>query len=243
MSYVIVDLLNKGEDIISYHMSIKNIEKEKQIRMSLFKITHEIKNPIAVCKGYLDMFDVNNQEHSKKYIPIIKNEIKRTLILLEDFLAMTKIKINKDLLDINFLIENSIDEMESILKANNISINLDLIDDEIYVMGDYNRLMQVFINIIKNSIEAIENKKGVITIKEEIKKKQIYIYIEDNGKGINKETLKQLGMPFYTTKTNGTGLGVSLSKEIINAHNGTMKYFSKENEGTKIQIVLPLYKN
>jgi len=72
--------------------------------------------------------------------------------------------------------------------------------------------MQVFINIIKNSIEAIENKKGVITIKEEIKKKQIYIYIEDNGKGINKETLKQLGMPFYTTKTNA---GLSNTQRII----------------------------
>ena len=56
---------------------IKEIEKQKQFQNSLFKITHEIKNPIAVCKGYLDMFDVNNQEHSKKYIPILKEEIER----------------------------------------------------------------------------------------------------------------------------------------------------------------------
>ena len=55
-------LLEKGEEIIKYHLSIKELEKEKQIRNSLFKITHEIKNPMAVCKGYFDMMDINNND-------------------------------------------------------------------------------------------------------------------------------------------------------------------------------------
>ena len=71
ISVSILYLLQKAEDIVSIHMSLKEIEKEKQIRNSLFKITHEIKNPIAVCKGYLDMFDKNNNKHVDKFIPII----------------------------------------------------------------------------------------------------------------------------------------------------------------------------
>ena len=67
----------------------------------LFQITHEIKNPIAVCKGYLDMFDVNNKEHAVKYIPIMKEEISRTLYLLEDFLSMNRLKVHKEIVDIN----------------------------------------------------------------------------------------------------------------------------------------------
>ncbi|MFA7688899.1 MAG: hypothetical protein WCX96_02280, partial [Bacilli bacterium] len=72
ISYFILIGLKKTEELTSLHISIKKLEKEKELQKSLFMITHEIKNPIAVCKGYLDMFDVNNKEHARKYIPIIK---------------------------------------------------------------------------------------------------------------------------------------------------------------------------
>ena len=73
------------------NMTLKELEQEKQIRESLFKITHEIKNPITVCKGYLDMFDVEDKKKSEKYVSILKDEIKRVLVLLEDFLSINKI--------------------------------------------------------------------------------------------------------------------------------------------------------
>ena len=85
LSYLILEILNQCENTIDLNVSLKELEKEKELRKSLFKITHEIKNPIAVCKGYLDMFDYNNKEHSERYIPIIKQEIDRTLTLMNDF--------------------------------------------------------------------------------------------------------------------------------------------------------------
>ena len=103
-------------------MNIKEIERNKQIKTSLFRITHEIKNPIAVCKGYLDMFDKDNQDHFKKYIPILKDEINRTLLLLEDFLAMNKVKINKDIIDINLLIEEVVKNIKMLCTKNNIEL-------------------------------------------------------------------------------------------------------------------------
>lgn len=236
-------LLKKSEEILSIHSKIKKIEKEKQLHLSLFKITHEIKNPIAVCKGYLDMYDENNIEKTKKYIPIIKEEIDRVLILLEDFLSMNKQKINKDILDINMLLEEVINSMNILFKNKHIKIESEILEDEIYINADYNRLTQVFINILKNSVEALENKKNPkIKIWTETNKNNIKINIKDNGVGMTKEILEKIKEPFYTTKQKGTGLGVSLSSEIINAHSGKMEYYTKPNKYTLVTITLPLEK-
>ena len=238
---IIIYFLNKTEEVLKLHMNIKEIKHNEQIHTSLFQITHEIKNPIAVCKGYLDMFDSENPNHFKKYIPILKDEINRTLLLLEDFLAMNKVKINKDIIDINLLIEEVIKNIDMLCQKNNIKLTTKIIDDDIYINADYNRLTQVFINLLKNSIEAIpKDKNGKIIVHERMKENHIIITIKDNGKGMSKELLNKIKAPFYTTKQRGTGLGVSLSDQIIKAHNGTLNYESKEGEYTKVTITLPI---
>ena len=241
ITYLIIYMYNKGEDIIKLHMSIKELENDKQIRDSLFKITHEIKNPIAVCKSYLDMFDINNKEHIK-YINILKEENEKILLLLQDFLAMNKIKIQKEILDINMLLEDVVDQLTPLLKGKNIKFDYDIALDEVFIEGDYNRLNQVFINMIKNSVEALDGiKKPKISLNHKIDGNKFIISIEDNGSGINESDMERIKEPFYTTKKNGTGLGVSLSCEIVSAHDGTLEYFSKVNEGTKVVISLPIY--
>lgn len=230
-------LIKKGDDIIKYHMNVKKLEENEQIQMSLFKITHEIKNPIAVCKGYLDMFDTNNLEHSKKYIPIIQSEIERTLLLLQDFLAVSKLKIEKDILDINMLLENVVYNFKTIMKDKKINLDFKIDEDqELFINGDYNRLSQVIINVLKNSIEAV-NLNGNIEIKVEEIANKVKIRIKDDGVGI--KDIDKIGEPFFTTKKNGTGLGVSLSQEIVKAHGGKIKYVSKLNQGTLVIITLP----
>ena len=186
--------------------------------------------------------DINNKNKVKEYIPIIKSEIDRLLNLLQDFLLVNNSSINLDIMDINMLIEDVIKKERSLIENKNIKLKLNLIDDEIYINGDYNRLSQVLINIIKNSIEAIDNDNGIIKIKNIIKNNYINIIIEDNGYGISEKNLKMIKEPFYTTKNRGTGLGVSLSDEIVKAHNGILIYDSKESRGTKVTIKLPLMK-
>ena len=242
ITYLIIYMYNKGEDIIKLHMSIKELEQDKQIRDSLFKITHEIKNPIAVCKSYLDMFDINNKDHIR-YINILKEENEKILLLLQDFLSMNKIKIQKEILDINMLLEDVIGQLTPLLKDKNIKFDYNISLDEIFIEGDYNRLNQVLINMIKNSVEALDTtKEPKISLNYQINDNHfIIIIIEDNGCGIKSDEIERIKEPFYTTKKNGTGLGVSLSYEIINAHNGILEYFSKENVGTKVVITLPIY--
>lgn len=244
LSYLImvfvIFILKKGDDILKYHMTFKELEKEKQIRLSLFKITHEIKNPLAVCKGYLDMLNTNNLEQCNRYIPIIKEEIDRTLLLLQDFLSVSRIKLELDMLDINLLLEEALNSLETLLKEKNIKLEFNE-EDEIYINGDYNRLMQVLINIVKNSIEALEDREnGLISVKTKVTDNDVYIYFIDNGIGITEENLKKISEPFFTTKVKGTGLGISLSYEIIEAHKGKIKYESEYNKGTKVTIKIPL---
>ncbi|MBR2840958.1 MAG: HAMP domain-containing histidine kinase [Bacilli bacterium] len=239
ISSVIIYILKRGENITNIHIQIKELEKEEKIKKSLFQITHEIKNPIAVCKGYLDMYD--EKKDFNKYIPILKEEIDRTLILLEDFLSMNRQKIKKDILDINMLLEEVVDNMEMLIKNEKIDLKADIDEDEIYVNGDYNRLTQVLINIIKNSIEALNNRKSpTIKIWTKTEDKYINIYVEDNGEGIKREVMEKIKEPFYTTKLKGTGLGVSLSDEIIKSHRGSLDYSSEEGKYTKVKIKLPL---
>ena len=238
VTYIVFFMLKKSSEIIRFQRELRNLEEEKELRISLFKITHEIKNPITVCKGYLDMFDYEDTKKGKKYINIMKSEIKRVLVLLEDFLSINKIKIEKDIIDINLLLEEVTNNFIPILKEKNIDRKFNISKDELFIEADYNRLNQVFINVIKNSIESIGS-NGLIKINLNKTKDSLEIKIEDTGIGMDKDELKRISEPFFSTKENGTGLGVFLSKQIIEAHDGTIKYTSKKYVGTKTIITLP----
>lgn len=229
-----------GRSIMSTHTTFKELQQEKQIRLSLFKITHEIKNPIAVCKGYLDMINVRDQRQVERYIPIIKSEIERLLSILEDFLLINKSNLNKDIMDINMLLEDTLDKVKPLLKEKNIDVNMDTSEDEVFINGDYNRLSQVLINLIKNSIESISD-NGLITFTSKISNNKYNLVICDNGCGMTEDVLDKIKDPFFTTKKRGSGLGVALIYEIIEAHNGSINYESEYNIGTKVTITLPLY--
>lgn len=236
---LMVYLFTLMDNVLNLFREITDIEKEKKITESLFKITHEIKNPIAVIKGYLDMFDTSNMEHSKKYIPIMKSEINRTLTLLQDFLSISKITIEKDLMDVNMLLEDTISSLKPILNNRNVVVSYNVSSNEIYINADYNRIKQTLINIIKNSIESIQ-KNGHIKVSTILNKGYVDIIIEDNGCGMSKSELTKIKEAFFTTKEKGTGLGIYLSNEIIRQHDGEMNFESEIDYGTKVTIKLPL---
>lgn len=239
LSFGILYLFSLGDKIVNLYGEVKNMAREREIKNSLFKLTHEVKNPIAVCKGYLDMLDVNDPVKLNKYIPIIREEVDKSINIMTDFLEYSKIKIDKESIDINLFLDDIYDEYKLLFKDNNIDFKYMGSDDVVYIMGDYNRLRQVFLNIIKNSIEAISD-NGKIILGSYIKNNKIYIYVDDNGCGMDSDTLTKIKDMFYTTKKNGTGIGVSLSNEIIKAHNGELVYQSVLGKGTKTLVILPL---
>ena len=160
---------------------------------------------------------------------------------MNDFMEFSKIKIEKDYVDVNMLLEELESDLNLLIKGKNVLFEMNFAqnEDDVYIMGDYSRLKQVFVNLIKNSLEAMSG-HGKILVNAKIQNKYYYIEVIDDGSGMDKETLSHMKEMFFTTKVKGTGLGVSLSNEIIKAHEGTLDYFSELGKGTKVVVKLPI---
>lgn len=216
-------------------MMLNNIDTSDVNVLDVFEIVHEIKNSIAVCNGYLDIIDLNEDDDIRKYLSIIRKEVNRSMNIIEDFMLYGKINVVKKMMDINLLMNDLCNEMEFFVKSKKIKFSFDISDDEFYIMGDYDKLKQVFINLIKNSIEAIEE-NGRIEVISYSKNNNYYVIINDNGCGIDEDILKKIGESGVTTKVEGNGIGVSFSKQIIKQHSGEIKYESMMGKGTKVVV-------
>ena len=129
--------------------------------------------------------------------------------------------------------------MLPIFKEENAVLQIPKIN-ELYIIGDYHKLKQVIINLLKNTIEAKkEDEQLIVRIKIKENEQSISISVTDNGIGMSEEVLSKVSEVFYTTKKQGTGLGLAFSKEVIELHKGTLKIKSEENKGTEICIRLP----
>ena len=239
-TYLSLFLFEKGEDITNLYSIMKESKKDKLLFESLSKLTHELKNPISVCKGYLEIIDKNGYQKAPKYLPIISSEIERSLSVINDFSSLGKLKeLNKEEVDLQVLLEEIITILNPLFKKYNANIYLNVKQD-ICLKLDYLRMKQVFVNILKNALEARKEEEP-LNVQIEVKKslKAIKITIKDNGIGMDKNTLDKITEIFYTTKANGNGLGVVLSKEIVEMHHGTINYKSQKEKGTTVTITLP----
>ena len=216
-----------------------NYEEEMEEKYStyLFKFIHEVKNPLSVVLGYIEIINKKNIEPSK-YIMTIEKEVRESLDIIEDYLMYGRFNVIFDYVDINLLLKDVYNDFKKLENIYNMDINFYYDEEEIFVLGDYSKLKQVIVNIIKNSIEAQGNKKLEIDIDYKIDNNDVIIEINDNGIGLENPNL--IGEKYYTTKENGTGLGINFSKKIINLHKGNIKYTSNNNIGTNVSINLPL---
>lgn len=238
VSFITALFFEKSKQVININMTLKELDKEKKLRASVFKLNHELKNPLAVCNGYLQMFEIATEQERQKYLGIIKDEIKRSLTIINDFSSLGKIKeLEKEELDLCLLLEDVKEILMPLYK--NVDGVINIPDDEIYLNGDYNRLKQVFINILKNSYESKSKRDLIVDIKIKEEQNLNKIYIQDNGKGMSQETLKNIYDEFFTTKEYGTGIGIPYIKQIVELHGGTIEYKSKENKGTTVIMTLP----
>lgn len=239
-TYLSIYFFEKGENITNLYTITKESKKDKLLFESLSKLTHELKNPISVCKGYLEIIDKNGYQKAPKYLPIISSEIERSLSVINDFSSLGKLKeLNKEEVDLQVLLEELITILNPLFKKYNANIYLNVKQD-VYLNLDYLRMKQVFVNILKNALEARKEEEP-LNVQIEVKKslKAVKIIIKDNGIGMDKNTLDKITEIFYTTKANGNGLGVVLSKEIVEMHHGTITYKSQKDKGTTVTITLP----
>jgi len=205
-------------------------------------LAHEIRNPLEAISGAVEVIKLKGNINSNKgFYNIIKEEISTLNNFLDEFLNFARIKSYEfQKVNINNLINDISKLLEPMLENNNISLEKEFNNQKIYIQGDENKIKSVFTNILLNSIEAI-NESGFIKIRVEDVEEHILIFVEDNGSGIKNEDLDKIFNPFFTTKKDGSGIGLSISKEIIEKHEGQIRVNSVEN--TVFKIKLPIYKD
>lgn len=203
-------------------------------------VAHEIRNPLTSMKGYAEfLLEDETNEQRKEFVEIILDEIERVNTIVEDFMVLSKPKAVKlEDKDIITIIQTVLSLLEYEARKKNVRMMFEASEEVITIECDEDRLKQVFLNFVKNGIEAMPD-GGELTVKVLVVNGQIHISIKDTGVGIPEEKLKKIGEPFYTTKKSGNGLGLMVSFKIIESHNGKVFIESEINKGTTFNIILP----
>ncbi|MCX6302242.1 MAG: HAMP domain-containing sensor histidine kinase [Bacteroidia bacterium] len=142
-------------------------------------------------------------------------------------------------IDVAELISQVINLQKNEIERLHIEILVNIDHKRMTIDGDKNLIEQVLINLLKNSVEALEkSEKKRVEINCYKKDQKTIIVISDNGEGISKENMERVFLPFFTTREKGSGIGLSLSRQIIRMHGGTLDIWSEPGEGTKVEIVL-----
>jgi len=203
---------------------------------------HEIRNPLTSVRGFIQLLKKELEGTPKEeYISIIISEIDRVNTIISKLLKLTKPAVlNKTEANISELFADIKVLMESEAFLKNITITEDFQGSLPLVQIDCEQIKQVIINIVRNSFEAMPE-GGNIDIRGTERKQEglVCLEISDTGEGMTEETIRQMFMPFFTTKDSGTGLGLAVSQAIVESHGGRIEVISKLGEGTKTCLYLP----
>ncbi|WP_052723894.1 ATP-binding protein [Paenibacillus wulumuqiensis] len=216
---------------------LSHVEQLSLVGKMAASITHEIRNPMAVVRGFLQLMREKSPASLDHYYLIVMDELDRANSIINDFLSLAQNRIvEKQLYDLHAIIEELLPLLwaDANLRGQSIAFipgqdvpRLDLNSKEI---------KQLILNLARNGMEAMED-KGELTIETEATAHEVIMRIRDTGPGIPQEKLDKLFEPFYTTKAKGTGLGLSLCLSIVERHQGRIVVDSVEGEGTTFSVI------
>ncbi len=200
-------------------------------------VAHEIRNPLTALRGFCQLLGEKYTDDSY-YFNIMITELDRINMIVNDFMTLSNPQIaefkNEN---INKILQSVISILETQALLNNVIIVASY-HEVPPIRCEEGQLKQVFMNVINNAIHAMPT-GGEIKVSTQVKRDgYIQVSIEDDGIGIPEDILRRVGEPFFTTKVNGTGLGLMISRRIIENHNGLFAISSKVNQGTTVTINL-----
>lgn len=202
-------------------------------------VAHEIRNPLTTIKGFIQI--MVKDKVTPHYTNLMLSEIDHIEDIIKEFLTLAKPQNNKKAqLDVINLLDNVVTLLESQAILNNVEIVQEHHSDIPFILCDRNQIKQVFVNILQNAVEAMPT-GGEITIQTmKSSEDKLLISFKDQGCGIPEYRLKNIGEPFYSTKEKGTGLGLMISYKIIQEHGGDIRIKSTVNNGTSVEVYLPI---
>ncbi|MDN3017566.1 ATP-binding protein [Paenibacillus sp. BSR1-1] len=218
---------------------IQRAEKLNTLGELAASIAHEVRNPLTVVKGFLQLMQQQEAGKNYEYLTLVLSELARAESIINDYLNFAKPKFEKIE---EFLLTEVLSEVMMLLTPlaakQGVQLESQLDYAKFILFTDRNQLKQALVNLIKNAIEATPE-GGKVTIHNKSDQTSASILISDTGKGMTPEQLSRIGTLFYTTKDKGTGLGTSVSLRIIETMRGKVSYQSEPGLGTIVTMVLP----
>jgi PAS domain S-box-containing protein len=203
------------------------------------RVAHEIRNPLISIGGFARRLEKKLAGDTKEYARIIVNEVSRLENILKEILGFVKSsRVIKDSVDINALISSIVDFIAPEMEEKRNKVLMELHKEPMITMIDSDRIREAILNIITNAKQATDH--GNITIRTRREDREAVIELIDTGCGIKDEDLRNIFNPFFTTKSEGTGLGLAVTHKIIQEHSGKIKVESAWGGGTAFRIYLPL---
>ncbi|MGE7921095.1 ATP-binding protein [Viridibacillus sp. NPDC093762] len=224
-----------------YYEQIKQAERLKTAGQLAAAVAHEIRNPVTVVKGFLQLFEQDPQfnDDVKSKFALMIDELNTAESVVSQFLSIAKPDKKQDIESVNLkvVLQSVTDLLNSYGLLNNNNIELEVKKD-CYIAANKIEFKQLMINIIKNAIEASEIGESVI-VTGGMKQDFVEIQVIDHGHGMSETEVECLGTPFYSLKSKGTGLGMMICYNIAAKYNGTIEFQSSINEGTIVTIRFP----
>lgn len=216
-------------------------DKMKSLDLLVSEFVHEIRTPLTSIKAMVELMPgkINNPDFRRSMMEIVTMEVDRLGSLVKSLSDYAKPKQNHfRLFDIKEVMDNVILLLQRKFEEKNIVLKTDFAAG-LKVYGDPMQLMQVFLNLILNSLESLQG-QGVITITcQDLSEDLAEVTVSDNGPGIPEENLPKITEPFFTTRQKGTGLGLYICRKLLEKNHGTMTIQSTSGQGTDISIRLP----
>jgi two-component system, sporulation sensor kinase E len=203
-------------------------------------LAHEIRNPLTSIKGFAQLLNSQNDTNDTgHFLGIMLREAERINFIISQLMILARphMIIKKDH-DLNALIKRSLKFMDDEGDFHTTAFQLNLPNQPVFFHCEENLMTQLFLNVFKNSLEAIPS-WGTVTVTLTYSEESIHITIKDDGPGIAEDLLPMLGQPFYTTKESNPGLGLMICYQIVENHGGKIHIESKESSGTTVTMEFP----
>jgi signal transduction histidine kinase len=240
VSYLYIHRFNSYiKTLEKVHEDLHHKEKLALVGQLATSIGHEIRNPLQALKGFTQLQEEKHQ-NDQEYYRIMQSELERINVIVNDLMYIGKPKPTSfEENDVENILKYVVRILAPIAEINNVTFQYNF-ESHKKIECDGNQLKQVFINLIKNSIESMPNGGNITISSKLIEDEKILVLIEDEGCGIEEDKIRDLGKPFFTTKSDGNGLGLMVSFDIIEKHNGKILYKSNIGKGTTVEINLPV---
>lgn len=224
--------------LIELQNKVKNQEHLVKLGEMAAAVAHEIRNPLGIIRGTNEIISKKygkSEDEFFKYIPL---ELDRLNKLINNFLSFARTKELKfEKIDLQSLLSKV---KLGFSDNSKIDIYFKIEEKVRNIISDPDILEQILLNIIQNSYQSLENSGQIVINIFQKQKKYIVFQIEDNGSGIDPETLENVFEPFFTTKEKGSGLGLAISKRLVEQLEGSIQIESKFKTGTIVTILLPM---